>query len=896
MISLRSEQDSQPDSKRFIRLLWLGVAILNLLVVTFAAHHLHSSWLSHVDRARISTENLSMLLEGEIAGIFENVDLALKNLVDDYAEKHRTNKFLAETWNSELRLQRSHLSILSGIRATDANGSVTYGLNKNDPRNASVADRDYFQLQRDNPQAGLLISRPVLSRVTGKWSLVLSRRLSENGGKFAGIVAATIPLERFNERFASIKVGNLGSIGMRDGDLRLIVRLPELPDNGDIGSTRIAPNFTAALARDRNAGSYATGADSIDGVRRFHSYRRHAAYPFYINVGVAEEEYLAPWRGELFQTGALACMFLLVTVVFAGQLHNAWIKQKNFAAQMSSNELKYRQLFEQANDGIFLQDETGFVDCNHHGARMYGLTKEQLIGRSPAELCPERQPNGRLSAEMAGERIAAAMKGEVTHFEWQALQADGTTLDVEISLSLVVMNGKNYLQAIVRDITARRQAEEEIKHLAFYDPLTQLPNRRLLLDRLKQALASSQRNRRFGALLFIDLDNFKTLNDTLGHHIGDLLLQQVAERLSTCVRAGDTVARLGGDEFVVMLEDLSEKAGEAVTQTETVAEKILATLSQTYQLAGYQQRSTPSIGATLFDQSTTSIEELLKRADLAMYQAKAAGRNTLRFFDPEMQAVVSARADMEAGLTEAMREEQFIIYFQAQVDSAGKLTGAEVLLRWQHPQQGLVSPLQFIPLAEDTGLILPLGQWVLEAACTQLAAWASHPEMAHFTLAVNVSALQFHAPGFVDQVLQTLARTGANPHLLKLELTESLLVTNVEDVIAKMTALKAKGVGFSLDDFGTGYSSLSYLKRLPLDQLKIDRGFVRDILTDANDASIAKMVVALAQSLDLAVIAEGVEIEAQKNFLARHGCLAYQGFLFSRPLPIGEFERFALGG
>jgi len=422
-----------------------------------------------------------------------------------------------------------------------------------------------------------------------------------------------------------------------------------------------------------------------------------------------------------------------------------------------------------------------------------------------------------------------------------------------------------------------------------------LPNRRLLIDRLKQALAASNRSGRFGALLFIDLDNFKTLNDTLGHDVGDLLLQQVAQRLSTCVRAGDTVARLGGDEFVVMLEDLSENAREAATQTETVAEKILATLNQSYQLAGYQQRSTPSIGATLFGENATAIEELLKRADLAMYQAKAAGRNTLRFFDPEMQAVVSARADMEAGLTEAMRAEQFIIYFQAQVDSTGKLTGAEVLLRWQHPQQGLVSPLEFIPLAEDTGLILPLGQWVLEAACTQLAAWANDTEMAHFILAVNVSALQFHTPDFVDQVLRTLARTGANPHRLKLELTESLLVTNVEDVIAKMTALKAKGVGFALDDFGTGYSSLSYLKRLPLDQLKIDRSFVRDILTDTNDASIAKMVVALAESLDLAVIAEGVEIEAQKNFLARHGCLAYQGYLFSRPLPIGEFERFARG-
>ncbi|MFA6310691.1 MAG: EAL domain-containing protein, partial [Sterolibacterium sp.] len=447
--------------------------------------------------------------------------------------------------------------------------------------------------------------------------------------------------------------------------------------------------------------------------------------------------------------------------------------------------------------------------------------------------------------------------------------------------------------AVKEDITARKAAEDKINTLAFYDPLTGLPNRRLLLDRLQQALASSSRSKRSGALLFIDLDNFKTLNDTLGHDIGDLLLQQVGQRLATCVREGDSVARLGGDEFVVMLEDLSENTQEAATQAETVGGKILMTLNQHYQLGSYPHHSTPSIGVALFADQHETTDDLLKRADMAMYQAKAAGRNTLRFFDPEMQAVVTRRAALEADLREAVLQDQLLLYFQAQVVDAGRLTGAEALLRWRHPVRGLVSPAEFIPLAEDTGLILPLGHWVLQCACEQLAKWAGRPEMAHLTIAVNVSSRQFRLPSFVEEVLSILDRHGANPQLLKLELTESLLVENIEDVIAKMSALKAKGVGFSLDDFGTGYSSLSYLKRLPLDQLKIDQGFVRDILTDPNDAAIAKMVVALAGSMGLAVIAEGVEIEAQRDFLRHHGCHAYQGYLFGRPLPLAEFEEFA---
>jgi diguanylate cyclase (GGDEF)-like protein/PAS domain S-box-containing protein len=443
------------------------------------------------------------------------------------------------------------------------------------------------------------------------------------------------------------------------------------------------------------------------------------------------------------------------------------------------------------------------------------------------------------------------------------------------------------------DITLRKAAEEEISHLAFFDPLTELPNRRLLMDRLRHALTSSLRSAREGALMFIDLDNFKLLNDTLGHDVGDLLLQQVAQRLSSCVRDSDTVARIGGDEFIVLLEQLSEHTGEAAIQTESIAEKILMALNQTYDLNGHLHHSTPSIGVTLFGEHKNNETEILKRADLAMYQAKAAGRNTLRFFDVGIQKLVAAHSSLEAELRHSLRQGDMDLHYQAQVDRARHIMGAEVLVRWHHPQRGVVLPAEFIPLAEKNGLIHPIGQWVLDNACLQLAIWASQPVMAQLTIAINVSVCEFQHPDFVTNVLATIARTGANPQLLKLEITESLLLADVENIILKMTTLQSHGIRFSLHDFGTGYSSLTYLKRLPLDELKIDRSFTRDILTDQNNAVIVRTILALGHSRGLSVIAEGVETEAQCHFLAELDCHAYQGFLFSRPLTLQQFEQLA---
>ncbi|WP_300449479.1 EAL domain-containing protein [Accumulibacter sp.] len=549
------------------------------------------------------------------------------------------------------------------------------------------------------------------------------------------------------------------------------------------------------------------------------------------------------------------------------------------------------EVFDNAMEGILITDaDQRILAVNGAFTRVTGYAADEVIGQTPRILKSGRQDRAFYAALWSSLQTETHWQGEM----WNR-RKNGDVFPEWLSITAVFdeQGAVSHYVAVFSDLTQRKAAERKIDHLAFYDPLTDLPNRRLLLDRLQHALVTSARTARCGALLFVDLDNFKNLNDIVGRERADLVLQKAAQRLSACVRASDTVARPGSDEFVVMLEDLSDDAQDAANQAEAVGGKVLTTLSQPYLLADYAHHNTVSIGIALFTDQHEMVDELLQRAESAMHQAKRVGGNALRFFDPAMQEAVTARAALAAALRDAGKKREFLVYYQAQVDAAGRTIGAEALLRWQNPKRGLVSPAEFIPLLEESRQIISVGQWVLETACARLAAWAAQAELTHLSIAVNVSARQFHDESFVDRVLAALASSGARPQQLKLELTESLLVDDVEAVIAKMSALKATGVHFSLDDFGTGYSSLSYLKRLPLDQLKIDQGFIRNILDDANDAAIARMVVVLAESLGLAVIAEGVETAAQRDYLAGQGCRAYQGYLFSRPLPVEDFENFA---
>lgn len=572
-------------------------------------------------------------------------------------------------------------------------------------------------------------------------------------------------------------------------------------------------------------------------------------------------------------------------VSFDGKEYSVSFHRDATERKRTEQDLKLTQFAnDHAPDSILWFDREGrIIYVNDAAARERGYTKEELLRMSILDINPA------ITAATWPDYWKGSQQKGALNFEGQHRRKDGSLFPVEVSANFVHFDDREIVVAFIRNITERKATENEIRQLAFHDPLTRLPNRRLLQDRLQQAIASSARSGRHGALLYIDLDNFKTLNDTLGHGVGDQLLQRVAKRLGSCVREGDTVARIGGDEFLLILEDLSELATEAATQVRSVSGKIFASLGRPYLIDKHECISTPSIGALLFNGHQHPAEELMKRADIAMYQAKKSGRNTLRFFDPDMQAAVLAYATLEKELRHAIKAGQFRLHYQVQVDAAQRLLGVEALMRWEHPERGLVQPAEFIHVLEETGLITTAGHWLLDAACAQIKSWQRHALTRDLVVAINVSAREFSQPDFAEQVGQTVVRHAIPPRLLKLELTESLLISN-EGAISTMNKLNDIGVQLTLDDFGTGYSSLQYLRMLPLDQLKIDRSFVSDLATDSNSRTIVRTIIAMAHSLDLDVIAEGVETLEQRRILLDMGCASFQGYLFGKPMTIEHIE------
>ena len=615
----------------------------------------------------------------------------------------------------------------------------------------------------------------------------------------------------------------------------------------------------------------------------------------WLTASLPLEDALAHWQVER-RAVLLGALAMALVALLGGGLAQAYFKRARQARRtLAEAKMTLDQALESMVSGFMLLDaERRVLHWNRRFEEIFPWLAGILVPQLPFE---------QLLDVCAKHCLPECNAAERQQWVQQRLQLQGTlhepneqTLPSGKVVQIVERaTPRGGLVISYEDVTNLRRASAEIETLAFYDPLTGLPNRRLLLDRLRQATGRASRTGQLGAVLFLDLNQFKMLNDTQGHEVGDLLLQQVAERLRAGVRDLDTVARLGGDEFVVLLVDLSGESAEAATHAQRLGEKLLASLAQPYHLGAHPYQGACSMGATLFGLAEHSAAELLKQADIAMYTVKTQARsNGLCFFDPQMQTLISQRAQLQADLRQALARQELVLHYQPQFALEGLMVGAEALLRWQHPERGMVSPAEFIPMAEECGLIVPIGQWVLESACAQLARWQKDVRRAHLSVSVNVSARQFRQSDFVAQVTQVLAHTGVRPQRLKFELTESLVLDNVDDTIAKMLQLREQGVQFSVDDFGTGYSSLAYLTQLPLHELKIDQSFVRNLGLRPTDDVIVQTIIGMASNLGLEVIAEGVETLQQKNFLARHGCHLYQGYLLGRPMPVAELETLAL--
>jgi|GEM_PF-1078374 len=856
-------------------------------------------------RAEEATRTLAAAGQLSFDGLLDSVDLELRDTAEEIARRAATRTTDARSLAHYLERQTRRLPYLSSLRVYDEDGELVAQAGATAPP-ANVAHREFFTRARDGAANALIVATAIPDPTYERSIWPLARRITDADGAFEGIVVATLRLEHIDAMLGRAALGPQDSIELRDADLGLVARKVAGQVNTiRIGDRRACVQEIEALKADPAQGTFISEPTFIDAVVRTYAYRRSPSYGFLVVAGVSQETVFAQWRQQAWIVLTLLAAFIASTLGFAWILLSAWRRHRSTLETIRASETSLKEAMEIARLGSLvydLRDETW--TSSEAFDQMFGI--DAAYPRDMVHWMKLISPDARDEVRTHVNRLIE--KDVPFDVECRIVRPnDGQPRWVQCACR-VRHDKQGNPTAIVgthQDITARKQAEETITKLAFFDQLTGLANRTLLLDRLRQALSLTGRNGQFGAVMLIDLDNFKSLNDIHGHEKGDLLLKQVATRLTRCMRAEDTVARLvgkntvarlGGDEFVVVLSNLRGTAeDDAATQAKVVASKVLLTINQVYELDGVEFVGTASIGVTLFRGRRVTIEELLKQADLAMYRAKQSGKDGFCFFDAALQANVMKRAMLEGNLRRALDLDlsQFQLYYQAQVDGSGHVTGAEVLVRWHHPALGMVSPGEFIPMAEESKLILPMGRWVLETACRQLADWAARPEFAHLTIAVNVSAHQFHQADFVSQVLAILSDTKAHPHRLKLELTESLFLRDVDEIIKKMLALKEIGVGFALDDFGTGYSSLMYLKRLPLDQLKIDQSFVRDVLIDPNDAAIARTVAALGQTLGLKVIAEGVESKAQLDFLAHAGVQAYQGYYFSKPLPLPDFEGYS---
>ena len=892
-------------TRRIIR--WFGLALI-VVIVAGAALAITALRNKEIEDWRRNLKSISGMLADNTSQTMFSAFLVLDAITERVQQAGVIDQ---AQFRAELASPAVHKMLQEKVRGLPqlevatlvaANGDNINFSRSHPPPPINLAERDYFKAHQANTKLGDFISTAVRNKANGKWTFFISRRLNNAQGQFMGLVLVGLSVEALTQAYDR-QVNNLGegtSITLYRGDLTALARAPRLDEViGRVNATGSTHNNIAQQKADDavvlvNTPRRSTGQN----VLRLSAVHKLDRYPLIVALVVPDSIFLAAWQRNAVLIAGLG--LLGIAFVLAGI---AMIARSTRQRELSEHELRESEtMFQTMVDGAAAWEYWLWVDGSQHYMTPSAL---QFTGYSVAEF--ERDPGLRSTIVHPDDRplwdaYLAQLSADCDHLS-------GKPLDLRIVLKSGALRWVDHScrpvfgpageplgrRATVRDITDRKAAEQEIRQLAYFDVLTGLPNRRLFLDRLGQALSATQRDRDFGAVMMLDLDHFKRLNDTRGHDVGDRLLVEVGRRLAATVRERDTVSRLGGDEFAVLIAGLGSVEPHAARNAERVAEKIHTALNLPYALDGGEadHRSSPSIGMTLFSGHAPGLDVLMKQADVALYQAKDAGRNAIRFFNPTMQATIDQRIALEGALRVALAQRQFQLFYQPQVNAAGERTGAEALIRWIDPVRGMVAPIQFIPLAEETGLIVEIGQWVMDTACAQLGRWADDDQTRALQMSVNVSARQFHQPDFVERVKASLASSGANPKKLMLELTESIVLDRVGDVIARMQQLHALGVMFSLDDFGTGYSSLSYLKQLPLDEIKIDRSFVRDLVDDSNDAAIVQAILAMSRSLGLRVIAEGVETEAQRVFLRRNGCTAYQGYLFGRPEPIEAWNLVA---
>jgi diguanylate cyclase (GGDEF)-like protein/PAS domain S-box-containing protein len=989
---------SKPTS--IIKPLLSGLVLINLTIVLFASFALYKSREQSEQLAITNTQNLAQVLEYSVAGLVDKIDIVLQISAYEIEHQIRLGRIDPLTINQHLKLQQQRVPDLYNLRVTDEAGDLRYGSDFSVLPQVNYADRDYYLQLRDNPNAGLFIAKPLLGKTTHKWLLTFSRRLNNPDASFAGVVYGTIELDHFSQLFSAIEVGPEGSIALRSIDLGLIARYPklQLPSDG-IGNQKLSVPFDQALRTSPDKGTYHSDATSIDGIIRAHSYIKFKKYPFYINVGLAEEDYLTAWRKEAWIVAGLVFAFLFSSSVFS------LLMMRSLRRQQSDSE-KLHGLFELSPLGIALTDLRGrYIEFNQAFLRICGYSAHELRDLDYWTLTPQKY-----ESQETAQLESITHTGYYGPYEKEYRRKDGSLIPLRLNGMLIAgSDNQRYIWSIVEDISAQKRTEEEMKlaslvyrtsseammvtdadnkiisinpaftvltgysledsigknpklldsgqhdqafyealwesvkttgnwqgevwncrksgdayvewlsintiynddgsvyrrvamfsditekkkndeliwRQANYDVLTDLPNRRMVHDHLKAEIKKAQRNQKLLALLFIDLDRFKEVNDTLGHEIGDALLIEAARRMSGSVRETDTVGRLGGDEFMIILTELDD-----IGSISRIANKLLDTLAKPYRLGKEVAYISASIGITIYPNDATDFTALLKNADQAMYAAKHQGRNCFHYYTAAMQEAANTRVKLSNDLHTALADNQFRVYYQPIVELAtGAIRKAEALIRWQHPTLGLISPADFIPIAEDTGQIIAIGDWVFRRAAAQSVHLRAshHPE---FQISVNMSPVQFrsnldnHSPWFAH--LKELGLTGQS---IVIEITEGLLMEVREKISHQLLKFRDNGTQVALDDFGTGYSSLAYLKKFDIDYLKIDQSFVRNLAPESNDMALCEAMIVMAHKLGIDVIAEGVETQEQRDLLKQIGCNFGQGYLFSKPIPAEELEK-----